>query len=184
MIDTTDDGQLAHIRFSCRVNEHTIDRLRDAMEKKLAKGIKRFVLSMCTTGGDWDPAFEAHRYLKRSGAEIITHNYYFVGSAAIIIFCAGTQRTCVRKGQFKFHPALIREEGRSIVTQEEVDKYDRRIARVIAESCGQDDDDALLVIKENCKFNSEEALDFGLVDRIQDTLGTKGTREVQIEDTL
>ena len=75
MIDTTDDGQLAHIRFFCRVNKNTVGRLKDVMEKKLTKGIKRFVLSMCTTGGNWNSAFEAYGYLKRTGAELFTHNH-------------------------------------------------------------------------------------------------------------
>jgi len=182
MIDTTDNRQLAYIRFFCGVNKNTVGRLKDAMEKKLTKGIKRFVLSMCTTGGDWDPAFEAYEYLKKTGAEVITHNHHYVGSAAIIIFCAGRQRTCVRKGQFKFHPVLIRKEGRPFVVQEVVDKYNRCIARVIADSCGQDENVALLAIEQSLQLDSENALDFGLVHKIQDTLGTKRTREVQIED--
>lgn len=181
-MDTTDDGELAYIRFFCKVNKNTVDRLKDAMEEKQKKGIKRFVLSMCTTGGDWPPAFEAYEYLKETGAEVITHNHHYVGSAAIIVFCAGTQRTCVRKGQFKFHPVLIREEGRAIVAQEKVDQYNRRIARAIADSCGQDERDALLVIEQEIQLNSENALDFGLVHKIQDKLSAKRTREVHIED--
>ncbi len=39
MIDTTDGRQLAYIRFFYGVNEYTVGRLRDIMEKKLAKGI-------------------------------------------------------------------------------------------------------------------------------------------------
>jgi ATP-dependent protease ClpP protease subunit len=77
---------------------------------------------------------------------------------------------------------LIREEGRSIVPQEEVDKYNRLIARVIADSCGQDENDALLVIEQKLQLNSENTRDFGLVHKIQYTLSKKRTGEVQIED--
>lgn len=184
MIDTTNDTQLAYIRFFCGVNKNTVGRLKDAIEEKLAKGIKRFVLSMCTTGGDWDPAFEVYEYLKKIRAEVITHNHRYVCSAAIIIFCAGRQRTCASKGWFKFHPVLVRKEGKPCVTQEEVDQYNRCIARAIADSCGQDENDALSAIEEKLQLDSEKALDFGLVHKIQDRLGTKRTREVQIEDTF
>lgn len=184
MIDTTDDRQLVHIRFSLRVNENNIGRLKHAVGKELRKGIKRLILSINTLGGLWDPAFEAYKYLKETGAEVATHNSCKVGSAAIVIFCAGGQRTCTSKSLFIFHPVDLGEERRSSVSQELIDEYDRRIAKVIAESCGRVNDDALSVIKGRCKFNAEEALDFGLVHKIQDTLGTKRTREIQIEDTF
>lgn len=179
---TSDDKQVAHIRFFCKVNENTVGRLKDAIEKELTNGIKRFVLSMRTTGGDWRPAFEAYEYLKKIRAEVITHNCHYVGSAAIIIFCAGKQRTCVSKGKFKFHPVLIREEGRPLVDKDVVDKYNRCIARIIADSCDQDQDTTLLVIKNKVQLSSEEALDFRLVHKIRDTLSTKGGKEVQIGD--
>ena len=146
---------------------------------------------MNTKGGQWDFAFEAYEYLKKIRAEVITHNYCHVWSSAIVIFCAGAQRTCTSRSVFKFHPTLVPAQAPNI-PQKDIDLNDTRIARVIAKSCGQTEDDALRLIKGESKFNvlerkknyfrfnSEEALSFNLVHRIQDTLSTKGTREIQI----
>ena len=92
--------------------------LSDAHEEMCATAVEsakaqsgRVDVFLDSPGGRLDLALRIARYLSEKSVEVRTHGCAHVDSAAIAVFCAGTQRICNESTLFAFHPVYRELSG-------------------------------------------------------------------------
>jgi len=184
-------NKTTYIRFFAEVNAKIVKALMQTVEQKLKEGAERLVILISSPGGNVSAGISAYNFLKGIPTEVITYNFGDAHSIAVILFCAGCKRLCVPHARFLLHGI-----GFNITTPTRFDEHslDERIkglrldretiASIIADSTkgkkkAEDVDKDIL---SNTVLNSQQAIDYGLVDEIKTELFPKGAEIISITD--
>jgi ATP-dependent Clp protease protease subunit len=181
------DPSTVVIRFFDGVNERSVVELLSVVDAELAKGTKRFILLISSSGGTVLHGLAAYNYLKGIPAEVTTHNFGSTDSIALMMYCAGIRRLTVPNARFllhgvgltfqtntRFEEKQLQERMNSIKTDSE------NIARVIATTTGKSVKEIERVIFDGTVMNADEAKAFGLASEITSTLFPAGSRVISI----
>jgi ATP-dependent Clp protease protease subunit len=88
------------------------------------------------------------------------------GMAAVILACGSRgQRSAKRGAELSLTPVIAGSQSTSVANLERTRQF---LARLLAERCGQSEELTTEALVSGQSFTSEEALTFGLVDRIDE----------------
>jgi ATP-dependent Clp protease protease subunit len=176
-----------YIRFFGGIDIATLTKLTQLVEEQLRNGVDRFVLLMSSPGGNVFAGLTGYSYLKGIPAEVMTHNCGSVDSIAVVLYRAGSRRLCVPHARFLLHgisyditkPARFGEK--TLDEHAKSLRMDREnMAGVIADSTGRPVAEIERDILEGTVLNSEQAVEYGLVDEIRSDLFEKGAEIFEI----
>src|SRR3972149_10708258 len=91
------------IKFFAPVIDITINALMQAVDQKLSKGQRNFIILISSPGGSVFHGLSAYNYLKGLPAEISTHNFGSVDSIGVVVYCAGRRRLSGPQARFLLH---------------------------------------------------------------------------------
>ncbi len=178
---------VVYIRFFGGINFVSANMLMERMSQDIQRGVERFVIILSSRGGDLGSGVSIYNFLKGVPAEVVTHNFGDVQSAALVLFCAGVRRLCVPNGSFVFHePAFSASAGERLDKEFLQDKTaslrtdQQAMLRAIADSCGKKIQDVEQEIGTGRSWNSEQAKDYGLVHQIESALFEEGAQVISI----
>lgn len=100
---STDTKRTIVINFSGNVSSESVALLMQNISVWMLSGYKDFLLLINSNGGDLDSSIAAYNYLSSLPVTIRTHNLSVVKSAAIYIYCAGSNRTASPNSIFLVH---------------------------------------------------------------------------------
>jgi ATP-dependent Clp protease protease subunit len=183
-------GKTVYIRFFAGINPKSVNVLMQQVEQKLKEGVERFVVVISSPGGQVSSGISAYNFLKGIPAEVATHNFGSIDSAAVVLYCAGGERFSVPHARFLIHGigfnAAANERFNEKLLEERIAslRIDRQnISRVIADNTGNE----MKVVEEDMlkgiTLSAEEAKDYGLVHEIKSELFEKGAEIISITDT-
>jgi len=165
------------IKFFAPVIDITINALMQAVDQKLSKGQRNFIILISSPGGSVFHGLSVYNYLKGLPAEISTHNFGSVDSIGVVIFCAGSRRYSVPHARFLLHGVSTQfPQGAALEEQQLEERLKslridtENIAGVIAANCGKSEDEVHQAMLERTTLNPEQALDWGLVHEIKEEL--------------
>ena len=183
-------AQETYVRLTAPITPQSTERLLQVIDQKHQSGIKRLNLLLSTPGGSVAHGIALYNFLQGIPMEVATHNFGTVDSIGIIIFCAGTQRYSVSHARFFLHPV-----GLDIVGPTRVDEHwllehtqslkidQTNIARIIAVTTGRDEVATLEEIGARKTLDPEQAIDYGLVTKIQSEVMPPGADFVPIYES-
>lgn len=160
----------AYIRFMAPVVPHTAAALMNAIDTKIAEGVKRLHLLLSCPGGSVFHGLSIYNFLRGAPIEIFTYNFGSVDSIGVVMFCAGAKRFSVPHARFLIHgvtasiDAGISLDERALEEVLKGIKIDyENIARVISDTTGQKIAKVMADMNERTTLSPDEALAYGLI---------------------
>ena len=125
-------------------------------------------------GGEVDSGLALYDVMKGISCPIRTVCLGIAASMGAIIFTAGNKREILPHGRVMIHDPLITSTGGSALHLQEISRNlmetRRGICEILARHTGQSIEEIYEKTKQDSWFNAEEAVAFGLADRIIDTV--------------
>jgi len=177
-----------YVKFFADVNENSIKTLMSVVEQKLKEEATKFVFLISSGGGNVFAGVTGYNFLKGIPAEIETHNFGSAVSIALVLFCAGKKRLSVPHATFLLHGVQANFPQGAGLEEKQLEerlkglKLDmENIAGIIAANTGKSEQEVMKAMLERTTLNPEEAMEFGLVHEIRETLFIRGAELVSIQ---
>lgn len=191
-IPESEPGRVVNIRFMGNVNAASVNRLMQIVDNELAIGrVEEIDILISSTGGDTASGIAAYNYLTalKGAIKVKTHNLSAIASAAILLFCAGKERSTSPIAQFTIHQGLNDMNGSMLTydkfreTSEWMRSYNQMSEQIISKCTNRNITEVAKRHLEGAVFNSREAKEWGLVQNIRDFVpdGTQKTWNVTPE---
>jgi len=166
--------EILYINFFSEVNPISISQLINVIQQGLQRGKKKFFLFISSTGGNLMSGIVAYNFLKNIPNEIITYNYAYTESVAILIFCAGDKRYCLPNSRFIFHEIVsggMQGSKRAIKDSLKVLDFDiQRYISIISDTTSQSKKKIEKDMSTLNILDAKKAKEYGLVQEIKDKL--------------
>ncbi len=165
------------VNFYANILENTVnDFIRtvtqiSASEAKKGDPIDEVIIQIQSSGGSSDHGLLAYNFLKQTGITITTIGMGNVDSAAIMMYCAGTNRISVPSCRFLIHEATVTISGQFNLTKlnelkEITERINNDYCEVISNVCGKPLRSIKKYVRNGLVMSSHKAQDFGLVQKI------------------
>ena len=180
--------KVVYIKFFGEVNQNTIKALMDTIQQKLKEGANKFVLLISSVGGNVFAGITGYNFLKGVPAKIETFNIGSTISVAVALYCAGSKRYSAPHATFLIHgvtwgfaqPITLEEKQlEECLKACIIDK--ENIAGVIAATTGKKEAQVLEDMHNRTTLNPEEAIKYGLVHEIKESLFETGAELISIQ---
>lgn len=140
-------------------------------------------------GGMVRAGIAAYNYLKGIPVEVATHSYGQTDSVAVVVFCAGSVRSCSPNARFLIHgigfnaQANERFDERALGERLVGLKNDRQtISKIISENSKRSLEEVEQDMFAGVVWNPEQAVSYGLVHKIEEKLFERGADIISIMD--
>lgn len=160
----------AYIRFMAPLVPHTADALMNAIDAKIAEGVKRLHLLISCPGGSVFHGLSIYNFLRGAPIEVFTYNFGSVDSIGVVIFCAGSKRYSVAHARFLIHGVTASIDAGTSLDERALEevlkgiKIDyENIARVISDTTGQKIAKVMADMNDRTTISPRQALAYGLV---------------------
>jgi ATP-dependent protease ClpP protease subunit len=176
------------IKFFAPVIDATINALMSAVDERLARGQRDFILLVSSPGGSVFHGLSAYNYLKGIPAHIVTHNFGSVDSIGIVLYCAGKTRLSVPQARFLLHGVSSNFPQNASLEEKQLEerlkglKIDiENIAKVVAANTGKTVQEVTAAMLDRTTLNPEEARAWGLTHDIKTELFQAGAEIISIQ---
>lgn len=162
-----------YINFFSEVNPASVSQLIGTIQQGLRKGKKKFYLLISSTGGNLMSGITAYNFLKSISEKIITYNYAYTDSVALVLFCVGSERYCLPNARFLLHEVSSKVQGSERQIKQQIrilDKDINMLVSIIAETSGQKKEKIIKDMSDGISLYGKEAVKYGLVQEIKDQL--------------
>jgi len=159
------------IRYTADINDKSVNRLLDAIEKKI-NDYEKIVLLISSAGGSISPGITAYNYIKKLPVVVETQNIGSIDSIANVLFCSGKIRTSTPDGTFLFHNVVFKPEKErydepELKEQMEVLQDQRRtIASIVSKTCKKPQSVIEELMFKRTNLSAKEAKKLGLIQNI------------------
>lgn len=181
-------GNSFYVKFFAPITADSINALMQTVDRKLSQGAKRMNLLISTPGGDVFQGLSAFNFLKGVPMEIYTQNFGSLDSIGIILFCAGTRRSCVPHARFLLHGVMANFGGPVSLEERQLEERLKglqldmgAIARIVANVTLKDPQIILNDMRNHLTLMGEQAIQYGLVDEIKPELYEAGAEVISIQ---
>ena len=176
------------IKFFAPVIDVTINALMTAVDQKMARGQRNFIILISSPGGSVFHGLSAYNYLKGLPAEISTHNFGSVDSIGVVVYCAGRRRLSVPQARFLLHGVAANFPQAASLEEKQLEERLKglridieNIAKVVAANTGKSVNEVTEAMLDRTTLNPEEAQAWGLVHEIQAELFPGGAEVISIQ---
>lgn len=135
-----------------------------------ASGDDPIELRLMCPDADLDAALALSDTIDALGVEVRACATGTLGGAALAPFAAGGRRTALRHATFVLRDPRVCMAGRAVDLTTQVAHHDRQVAALhahLASSCGQSVERIAEDMRNGLALGAEEALDYGLVHRLE-----------------
>jgi ATP-dependent protease ClpP protease subunit len=160
----------AYIRFMAPVVPQTAAALMNAIDTKIAEGVKRLHLLISCPGGSVFHGLSIYNFLRGAPIEVFTYNFGSVDSIGVVIFCAGSKRFSVPHARFLIHGITASIDAGTSLDERALEevlkgiKIDyENIARVISDTTGQKIAKVMADMNDRTTLSPHESVAYGLV---------------------
>ena len=165
------------LRFFCPVNQITCSNLIKEIDRAYKAGVRDFILLMTTEGGEIPAGTAVVNYLKSAQINLTTHNFGAVDSMGVCIYAAGRTRLCTSVARFVLHRGrdrLVELSGLEEFKEkcELIKSEEEGITKILSAATGKSEDEIMDMMIKRTILSPQQAVDFGLVNRIEDRLFT------------
>lgn len=176
------------IKFFAPVVDVTINALMAAVDEKMARGQREFIVLISSPGGSVFHGLSAYNYLKGLPAGISTHNFGSVDSIGVVVYCAGQRRLSVPQARFLLHGVSVTFPQGANLEEKQLDERLKglridieNIAKVVAANTGKSVQEVTQAMLDRTTLNPEEAQSWGLVHEIKMDLFPAGAEVISIQ---
>jgi len=176
------------IKLFAPIIDVSVNALMNGIEQKMKQGVEEFILLISSPGGSVFHGLSAYNYLKGLPVRITTHNFGSVDSIGVVLYCAGSRRLCVPQARFLLHGVSAQFRGEQSLEEKQLEERLKglridleNIARVIAENTNKSFNEIVDAMQERTTLNPQEALQWGLVHKIQSELFPPGLEILSIQ---
>jgi ATP-dependent protease ClpP protease subunit len=166
-----------YIRFMAKISPQTSDRLMRIVDDKIHNGYDKIHLLISSPGGSVFHGLSLYNFLYGIPLEVATYNFGSVDSIGVILFCAGGNRYSVPNARFLIHGVSLNASGTISFDERLLDEQlkglridQSNIAKIIAFTSHKKEKDVVSDIHRRITLSPAEALEYGLVTEIKDTL--------------
>ena len=146
-------------------------QLRYLRQKDPDKEITVFINS---PGGEVDSGLALYDVMKGISCPIRTVCLGEAASMAAVLFAAGDKREILPHGRVMIHDPLISSTGGSALRLEEISRNlmetRRELCEILSRHTGKTLEEVYEKTARDCWFNADEAVEFGLADRVIHTI--------------
>jgi len=114
-VEDSADGAKGWIFFGASLNQKSADALKRRVDSYQREGVDQIHLIISSAGGDPLFGIDLHSYLHRLPIKVVSYNISLVQSAAVPVFCAGSERYCVPEATFMMHKVLLQSASGQIL---------------------------------------------------------------------
>jgi ATP-dependent Clp protease, protease subunit len=162
------------IDLSGDVDDEMADYVREALTILKAKGSPDITVEITSDGGDTDAGLNITDMLRLYSGKKSGKIIGFAHSMAAVILQVCDERLCARHATVMIHHLYhdevsldtMKSESRLKETIADMEKTQNRIYAIICDRTGKDRKTIRKKCKEERDMNAEEALNFGLIDKI------------------
>lgn len=153
------------------VNQHTCDIVQAQLMFLDSTDKKDITLHINSPGGSVLHGLGIIDVMKYISCDIATVNTGLAASMGSVLLSSGTKgkRSSLRFSKVMLHQVSHGTEGNvqdTRIDQLEAEKYNYILFKILAENCGKDYKEVIEFARRNRWYNSDEALNFGLIDEI------------------
>jgi ATP-dependent Clp protease protease subunit len=177
------------IRFQGSVNAKSAEALMRAVDDCYAERITHVHLMMSSLGGDVFLGTTLFSQLRRLPVKLSTYNVATLQSIGVTLFCAGIERYCVPEATFMIHPVTWTFFQNQTLTAQQIQEFadtctvgTRSLANILAGVTGRDENHVYEDMKRTTRFNAEQSIAYGLVNRVVTDLFPAGTAYTTIDE--
>ncbi len=188
MAGQTRPDKTTYVRFFASVDGASVKTLLTSVDEELKQGMERLVLMVSSPGGNVHAGLSAYNYLRGIPAQVIAHNFGSADSVAIVLYCAGSRRLCVPQARFLLHGVVANFPQGGALEEKQLEERlkslridTENIAGVIAANCRKSEAEVHQAMLERTVLNPEEAIEWGLVHEIQESLFPAGARVITVQ---
>ena len=177
VIYTIQDDMLQHRELECTgiINSDSVydlcRQLRYLQQQDPAGEITMFINS---PGGEVDSGLALYDVMKGISCPIRTVCMGSAASMGAVLFAAGSTREILPHGRVMIHDPLISSTGGNALQLQEISRSlmetRRELCEILARHTGRTLEEIYQKTAHDCWFNAEEAVDFGLADRVIQTV--------------
>ncbi|MEO7222855.1 MAG: ATP-dependent Clp protease proteolytic subunit [Devosia sp.] len=178
------DHKFAWFGFTGMIEPGGVGRIAGALNAAVNGGVETVHLSFSSNGGYVADGIYLHNHIRALPLHLVIYNTGSVGSIAVSVFLAATERYCSRNAMFMIHPTTMAGEGMSA----------RRLQSALDAALADDDrtdnilrqyssipDDVLAARRySEVHISPRQAVEFGLVQGVREFALPKGQNIVQI----
>jgi len=176
------------VKFFAPVIDVTINTLMTAVDDKLRRGQRDFIILISSPGGSVFHGLSAYNYLKGLPANITTHNFGSVDSIGVVLYCAGATRLSVPQARFLLHGVSANFPQNTSLEEKQLEERLKglqidieNIAKVVAANTGKTVEEVTAAMLDRTTLNPEEAKSWGLAHGIKTELFPSGAEVVSIQ---
>lgn len=178
--------QTAYFSFLGSINEEAASKICASFNHAMNNGAQEIHLAMSSRGGDVNSGVYLHNYLRSLPVQVRIHALADVQSVAVLVFAAGTVRTCSASTTFLIHPTtygpvthampatVLRERLDSILTME------THINRLLSERTSLSNETLQSRLFGDVAISADDALSTGIVHHISELNLPAGQEVFQI----
>ena len=181
------DERTAYISFIAEINVSTAEQLLGVIHQQIAQGAKCIYLLFATSGGLIDPGIALYNQLNGLNADLVIHNVGNVDSVGNAIFMAGKTRIACKHSSFLFHGTKWTFQGPVSLAPRDVDEIlknlgtaERKIAGIVSEKTSLKIEEVNGFFVSSQSVNPDQALEGGIVHRIEDVNLPRGVNPIQL----
>ena len=125
---------------------------------------------LSTPGGSIDAGLAVIDCMRSIKADVNTVSIGLVASMGAVVFSCGKARFMYPSSKLLIHDPLIMETGGSAMKikaiSDSILDYRSNIGKLLAQNCGKKLDEILELMSKETYFTAQEALEFGITDKI------------------
>jgi len=171
----------SYIRFMGKISARTTGVLFRSLDSMVRDRVERVHLLISSPGGTVFHALSLFNFLRGVPFEVYTYDFGFVGSTALVLYCAGSKRVASPHARFLLYGVDLMLSNQTRLSAHDLEQHTQglkldylRIARVVASTTGRTEDQVLKDMNKHLALSATEAKDYGLVHDIKSELIPRG----------
>lgn len=155
--------------FHADVSTYSVEKMLIYLEYLNLKSSKPIQLNICSPGGSVDAGLGLYDYIKSSRSKINTHCTGLAASMGAILLAGGAKRTATRNARIMIHQPSSGFIGKATDIENhanEISRVRKLLSTLISADTGQPFNKVNKDMNEDLWMTAEEALKYGLIDKI------------------
>jgi len=158
----------AYISFRAKVHKESVDMLMRELGNLVAKGFDDITIMVSSPGGQVQPSLDFYDFARKLPIKLSTHAFGRVASAAVVIYCVGSERTAHSRTKFLIHGIRGNRPGYSIKDLEnriipDMREQSAKIANIISAATRKPKPEIENDMKGERVLSAKTASEWGLV---------------------
>lgn len=165
-------GDTGRILLNTPINADTANEVRETLLRAAELGKTRVTLELNSPGGsviDGLAILDTMDEVRRKGVQVDTCACGMAASMAAVILASGDERSAYPNSRVLIHQVLGQISGQTtdvLIAAAQMQKDKERLNRILAQKSGKSLEEVTADTERDFYLSPQEALDYGLIDKI------------------